>query len=224
MKLKLNFGITMTAFLAVIVSTSCFTPALASTTYVDYMYYGRAIIEPPGQPKMQIVPIHFYQGDHGTGDALYLFVGSGPSGQVLMGPVVIYTDNLGISNWLKSAFAGLPTVVTLVKDCRIQGCRSGNTLFAYWTVPIVAPSENWYNTLQTPAVTLPPSCMLLIGYGSANTDSSTSTWPSGWTWAENDVYFDACATFVCPQWKYVTHGASFPNPLLIAATVTSSSP
>jgi len=203
--------------LLVIVSTTCFSPVLANSTYTDYTYLGSAFnIALPGQPAIHFNVLHFYKGDHAIGDALELYT-------ILWGPVAIYADNPEILNWWKAAFAGLPTVYKLVGALQLQVCKIDKTIFAYWTVPINAPSETWYGQYTSPAVSLPPSFVWIKGYGNGGTDSVTQTLPSGWTWTENSDYYEASFTFVCPQLKYVAQGQGAPS-FVMMDTIISSPP
>ena len=69
------------------------------------------------------------------------------------------------------------------------------------------PEETWVipggPTFVTPAVTIPPGCLILKGYGDVNTGTEImGPFPSGWMINNEWTGYDSCATFICPAWHY----------------------
>jgi hypothetical protein len=202
MKRRLILGTVLAMSLAFIVSVACVAPAFAGMTYYDHMNVGvKTVIDIAcHQPRFLIIVGHFDGGDHGVGDWLDIEMWT----HVVIPPIVdewmwtsvaIVTDSPSIADFQKNVlWAGLPTAnnVRLVKSCELQVCKMGKTVLAYWTVPIVSP-----------AVTLPPGCLLFKGYGCAHPEQLVFPLPTGVTLTiDMAKVFAAHATFVCPAWKY----------------------
>jgi hypothetical protein len=222
MKRSLIFGTVMAVFLAVIVLAGSVAPALAAdTTYVDHCNAGvGVIIDVPGHPKVDFIAFHYDWGDFGVRDAIGLWVApEGIPGYFL--PAAEYSDTAKSADWNKILFAGLPTVVNKVKSCQIQVCRIGKTVIVSWTVPLVAPAENWgFGT--TPAVTIPPGCLVLHGYDGPQTGTLTIG-----TTTQDYTFFWAHATLWCPRWHYwgPVGEAEEPRPRVFTSnTMTTTSP
>jgi len=195
MKRSLVLGTVLALFLAAIVSGACVAPAFAITYYDHVSAGGETVIDIAGHPKMQILVFHFDGGDHGVGDAMFLFLWlETPTGYAYV-PVAVMTDNPPGAAYAKDVCAGLPAeyYVQLVKRWQFQVFRICKIVLAYWTVPIV-----------TPFVTVPPACLLFKGYDGVLTDITTvmGPLPSGYTLTLVWTGFAAHATFVCPSWHY----------------------
>jgi hypothetical protein len=225
MKRKLVFGTFMAVVLAVIVLAGGAAPALAAdTTHVDHCNAGAGVImDVPGHPTVDFIAFHYDWGDFGVRDAIGLWVAPEGFPGVFM-PAAEYSDTAKSADWNKMLFAGLPTVVTQVKPWQIQVCRIGKTVIVSWTVPLVAPAENWgfLGLGTTPAVTIPPGCLVLHGYDGLQTGTlviGTSTQDYTFLWAH--------ATLLCPMWHYCgpVGEAEVPLPrVFVSNTVTTISP
>jgi hypothetical protein len=199
MNKRLFLGTILTLFLAVIVSTANVFPVLASVTYYDHANGGgRTIIDiADHQPRFQIYVAHYDGGDNGVGDYLEvdLWQYVPQLGKFVWKVVAIVTDSPSIAAFNKDfVYAGLPGVpvtVLLVKHCQLQVYRIGRFVFAYWTEPIA-----------TPGITLPPGCLLLRGYGDAQTVHQVFSLPNGVTITVDAETLKAHATLVCPEWKH----------------------
>lgn len=99
----------------------------------------------------------------------------------------------------KALFAGTPAGqnVIVLKPEQLEVWKQGNTLFAGWTVPL---------PLLPPKYSLPPSCVLFEGIGSAKHQKTSTGWPSGFkTVAEYDN-LEAFVTFINPSSNYAGPG------------------
>ena len=107
-------------------------------------------------------------------------------------------DNPNTSSPLKAWKEGIPAEnnVKLVKKDELMVQVHGNTLFAGWTIPI--PLVNSY--------ILPPSCLIIEGYGSIKTTSFTSVSLSGYQFKIDANGFDAFVTFIHPSSRYTGPG------------------
>ena len=66
----------------------------------------------------------------------------------------------------------------LVRRDQIQIFGVCKTVFVYWTIPLVAQA-----TTNTPAVTLPPGCLVLRGFGDLISSVRPGSYPSGWSYS-----------------------------------------
>jgi hypothetical protein len=73
-------------------------------------------------------------------------------------------------------------------EVRVHGC----TLFVGWTKPIQID----------PVRAIPPSCLLIEGYGKLKTSSYSVVIPSGYTLKTEGNHFDAFVTFLHQSSKY----------------------
>ncbi len=193
MRKKIILGTILPLCLSFIVLAACVAPAFASTPFYDHASGGGAVIIDIAdhQPRFKIELDHFDRGDHGVGDCIWVSSWQyvPPLGRSVWKPVAVVTDSPSIEAFNKDVLSA--GFVLLVKHWELQVLRVGKTVLAYWTVPIVSP-----------ALTLPPMCLLLRGYGLAQTKHSVLTLPKGVTWTMDVTYFAASATLVCPAWKY----------------------
>ncbi|MGD6850573.1 MAG: helix-turn-helix domain-containing protein [Candidatus Bathyarchaeia archaeon] len=158
-----------------------------------------AIIHPPSHfklPEMILTVFHAEkQSFFGEEDSMlvYLWLAT-PKGPAYL-PVAYVGDNPSAQAFWKTYMTGTPAAqnTRLVSKDEIYTRIHGNTLFAGWTVKIPL--------LSTKNV-LPPSCLLLEGYGNLKTDSFTISPPSGYQTTIERNGFDAFVTFFHPASKY----------------------
>ena len=101
---------------------------------------------------------------------------------------------LASSFWKSHVFPGTPAEhnAQVVEKNELHIRIHGNTLFAGWTVPIPL----------SPQFNLPPSCILLEGYGKVKTDTFTVLAPSGRKMRTVFNGLEAFVTFFHPSSKY----------------------
>ncbi|MGZ4851156.1 MAG: helix-turn-helix domain-containing protein, partial [Candidatus Bathyarchaeia archaeon] len=165
---------------------------------IFYGSSGTVAIHPPKSfnlPDMMIWVHHYNkQSSFGALDFLVVYLWrETPRGYIYV-PVVRVIDDAQNPNGLdfgNAVFAGTPAgqnVQTVKKD-ELQIRIHGNTLFAGWTVPI---------KLFPASYVLPPSCILLEGYGKLHTGVVDYAYPSGVkTHVELNGY-DSFVTFFHP--------------------------
>ncbi len=193
------FGSILTLSLAFIISTACFSPALASAQYHNHANGGGAVIIDIAnhQPPIKITVVHYDGGDQEVGDYLEISTWQYivPLGRSVWATVALVTDSPSIAAFSKDfVFKGLPGVpvtIMLVKQCQLQVFRICNIVSAYWTTSIVSPS-----------VTLPPGLLLFNGYGSVQTNHLVHILPNGVSITFDVVGYAAHASFVCRAWNY----------------------
>lgn len=167
-----------------------------------YHCSGHAIIHPPKHFNLPDMMFHFYhvekQSSLGAEDSMgvYLWLKT-PEGHKFV-PVAMVGDNPRTTKYYKIWLAGTPAEhnVQLVKKDEFEIRVHGNTLFAGWTVPIPL----------THSSALPPSCIIIEGYGNIKTGSFTSILPSGYKFKFEANGFDAFVTFMHPSSKYTGPG------------------
>jgi sugar-specific transcriptional regulator TrmB len=110
-------------------------------------------------------------------------------------PVAVLSDNPKTANWWKTHFAGSPAAsnVQIAKKDELQVRVHANTLFAGWTIPV---------QLLPPKYVLPPSCLLIEGYGNVKTAAYTIAGPTGDGLTAKQNGFDAFVTFMHPSSEY----------------------
>jgi hypothetical protein len=196
---KKVLGIVLPLSLTFIFLVTSVAPALATVTYYDHVSAsGNVVINIAGhQPQFTILAGHINKGDHAVADYLevdFLTDIGLPIGPVWI-PFLVVTDNPSMYAFNKNfIYAGInpAAVVQLVKNCQLEVCSIGKTVLVCWTVPLV-----------TPAITVPPGCLLLNGYGCAKTEQFIYPIPNGVTLTINGkADFAVHATFLCPAWKY----------------------
>jgi hypothetical protein len=156
------------------------------------------IIHPPKNfniPEMVIHVFHFEkQSSLGEEDAMivYLWLET-PQGHAYV-PVALIGDNPSAHDFWKAQLAGSPAEnnVIVVKNDEFQIRIHGNTLFAGWTVPIKL----------LPNCSLPPSCLLIEGYGEPKPITYTRCSISGYKTIWELNVLGAFATFFHPSSKY----------------------
>ena len=167
-----------------------------------YCSIGHAIIHPPKYFKLPLTMLKLYnfekQSTLGAEDMLvvYLWLKT-PTGYTFV-PAAVIQDNPQVTENYKVWFAGTPAGdnVHLIAKDELQIRIHGNTLFAAWTVPIPLSSY--------PAI--PPSCIIMEGYGNIKTGSYTVILPSGYKFKHQTNGLDAFVTFMHPTSKYTGPG------------------
>jgi sugar-specific transcriptional regulator TrmB len=164
-----------------------------------YGSFAAAVIHPPNHfnlPDMLIQVFHIEkQSALGEEDVLSVSLWlKTPAGHAYV-PVVLVGDNPKAQGIWKATHAAQN--VQLAKNGELQVSVHGNTLFAGWTVPI---------PLLPPSCNLPPSCLLIEGYGDIKTDKYTLVTPSGYRTEIEQNGFDAFVTFFHPSSKYSGSG------------------
>ena len=160
---------------------------------------GNAVIHPPESfnlPDMVITVFHIEKhSSFGEEDAMLIYLWlETPEGHAYV-PVAYVGDNARAQLFWKTLMKDTPASknTQLVQKNELQIRIHGNTLFAGWTrpIPLIATKH-----------ILPPSCLLIEGYGEIKTDSFTLTFPSG---HKSDIErngFEAFVTFFHPSSKY----------------------
>jgi hypothetical protein len=166
-----------------------------------YCSAGQAVIHPPpsfGLPHMLFHIFHLNKKSaFGAEDAMIiLYRHKTPSGYIYL-PAAFITDNPNALAFWRHTFAGIPFEQELVKKDEFNVQIQHNTLFAGWTVPIPLPLQQQI---------LPPSCIIIEGYGNVKTGKYSINEPSGDTIINQVNYFEAFVTFMHPESKYTGPG------------------
>jgi len=193
------------ALLAVVVSASSIGSAFAETKWIEHATVsGGTRFDVPGEDfKVQINFAHFDWGDHGARDNVIIYYVT-PSDWPM--PYANYALSVGAysdtdegADYLEGVVTGLPTVVETIGRWQLQVYKIGKTAIAVWTVPLEIPELYWPLLGRTsPAITIPPGCLILKGYGCPEPGSSTAfrlavTWTKG---------YDAYGFLACPRERY----------------------
>jgi hypothetical protein len=208
--------------LAVTISSACVAPALALTTYHEYLNaVGTAVIDlPNSQPKMQLTCWHYEpNSDHGSGSHIVLSLWTA-KGFV---PVAILTNSPSRAQFVTTLWEGYPASsnVMLVDHCDIQVCRIGRIVLVYWTVPfegtitgnVPKTTVPWSTAIGVSSFNLPPGGLILKGSGPSTTSTSvTGPLPSLYTVTTSTTTYEAQGTFLCPSWHYL--GPVAPTPTI----------
>ena len=181
--------------------TALRTPAIDPSKEIT-RYYGtvaQAIIHPPAYFSLPDTLFHiFHLGKNsafGAEDAIFVMLWlETPKGHAYV-PVAYIGDNPeAAAFWRSYTFPGSPAAqnVQLVKKDELQIMVHGNTLFAGWTISIPLLSS----------LILPPSCILLEGYGEVKTDTFTLLLPRGHRMRTEENGLEAFVTYFHPSSKY----------------------
>lgn len=163
-----------------------------------YCSVGYAIVHSPPQfnlPKMMLYLYHIEkQSSLGAEDMLSVSLWLKTQKGYAYVPAVQIGDNPETIKFYKVWFAGLPVEnnIHLVRKDEIHIRVHGNSLFAGWTVPIHL-NDSYF---------IPPSCLIIEGYGNLKTTSTTSVMPSGYQFRYDANGFDAYVTYIHPTAKY----------------------
>jgi sugar-specific transcriptional regulator TrmB len=167
-----------------------------------YCSIGHAIIHPPKYFKLPLMMLKLYhfekQSTLGAEDILVVYLWLKTPAEYTFVPAAVIQDNPRVTDHYKVWFAGTPAGdnVHLIEKDELQIRIHGNTLFAVWTVPIPLSSY--------PAI--PPSCIIMEGYGNIKTGSYTIILPSGYKFKHQTNGLDAFVTFMHPTSKYTGPG------------------
>ena len=162
---------------------------------------GQAVIHPPDNfnlPHLLFQFLHMNKkSSFGAEDAIIISSRlETPTGYSYL-PAVFVTDNPESVDFWKKTFKGFPFEQILVKKDELLLQIQHNTLLAGWTIPI---------PLSPKPYILPPSCILIEGYGNVKAIRFIAYNPSG-TWVINELNrFEAFVTFMHPSSKYTGPG------------------
>lgn len=164
----------------------------------QYGSNAQAIIRPPAYLNLPDMLFHIFHMDKnssfGAEDAMIIMLWlKTPKGYAFV-PAAFIGDNPKAIDFWKSYFADLPNEqnVQLVKKDALQVWVHGNTFFACWTVTIPL----------IPPYSLPPSCIMVEGYGNVKTIGFVAFNPSGHKTISEGNGFEAFVTFLHPSSKY----------------------
>jgi len=166
-----------------------------------YCSAGQAVIHPPPHFRLPHMLFHIFhlnkKSAFGAEDAMIITCRhDDPTGYSYI-PSAFITDNPEALAFWRKTFAGIPFEQNLVKKDEFHVQIQHNTLFAGWTVPI---------PLSPQQLILPPSCILIEGYGNVKTGKYTVKEPSGDTIINQVNYFEAFVTYMHPSSKYTGPG------------------
>jgi sugar-specific transcriptional regulator TrmB len=163
-----------------------------------YSTNAQAIVHPPDYLNLPDLLFHIYhmdkQSTYGTEDAIQVQLWTNtPVGDAFV-PIAVITDNPDSVDFWKKICEGTPAsqnIQLLGKD-EVEIRFHGTTCFAGWTKPVqlISPS------------TLPPSCLLIEGYGKVKTLTYEIVIPSGYRLKNEGNTLDAFVTFLHPSSKY----------------------
>lgn len=167
--------------------------------HIMYGSGGSAIVHPPYSFDLPdlMFEIHHIDKHSGLGqaDAITVFLKlNTPQGEMFV-PAGGLGDNPRGVAFRKSQYAGFPAEKNhrLVRKDELQVRIHGNTLFAGWTVAM---------PLLPPRYVLPPSCLLIEGYGNVKTIVYTLITQTGFKNKVEMNGYDAYVTFMHPESKY----------------------
>jgi sugar-specific transcriptional regulator TrmB len=179
------------------------TPTCSKHLVRLYGSIGQAIIRPPeyfNLPDTLIHILHFEKhSTYGAEDAIIVMLRlKTPKGYAFVPTAFVGDNPIAIDFW-KKIFAGIPFEqnIQLVRKDELQIRIHGNTLFAGWTVQI---------PLLHPPYNLPPSALLLEGYGNVKTSTYSISHPSGYKVIHEYNGFEAFVTFLHPLSRYTGPG------------------
>lgn len=159
-----------------------------------------AVIHPPKHfnlPDMMMIFVRHYnkQSSYGAEDHLIVYTSMGYA----YAPAAFVTDNPRGLEIRNTVYAGTPIDhnIQLVKRDQLQVRVHGNTVFAGWSIPI---------PLYPGPYLLPPSCILVEGYGKLKTGELRFEMPSGVKITHAYNGYDAFVTFFHPTSKYAGPG------------------
>jgi predicted transcriptional regulator len=165
------------------------------------MTYGvncQAIVHPPKNLNLPDLLFHIYHlqkhSTFGAEDVLIIHPWlETPVGKAYVLSALL-TDNPKAVDFWRKVNANSPAEhnVQLLEENELEVRVHGSTLFVGWTKPI-----RIFPTLE-----IPPSCLLIEGYGKLKTNSYSLVIPSGYKLKTEGNYFDAFVTFLHQSTKY----------------------
>ena len=174
---------------------------ISKNPVIFYSSAGQAVVHPPDSVNLPHLLFHIFhlnkKSAFGAEDAMIVFSRrETPSGYAYL-PAAFITDNSEALAFWKKTFAGVPFEQHVVNKNEFHVQVQRNVLFAGWTVPIQLSPRGYI---------LPPSCILIEGYGDVKTAKYSVGNPSGDTVVNEVNYFEAFVTFMHPSSKYTGPG------------------
>lgn len=162
-----------------------------------YCSAGQAVIHPPDSFNLPHLLFHIFhlnkKSSFGAEDAMIIMSRhETPSGYSYL-PAAFITDNPEALVFWKKTFAGVPFEQYVFDKTEFHVQVQHKTLFAGWTMPIQLSPHGYI---------LPPSCILIEGYGDVKTGKYSIGNPSGDTVTNEVNYFEAFVSFLHPSSKY----------------------
>jgi hypothetical protein len=199
--------------LVTIFLSSCISPTFALTEFYEYQpVSGTTIIDIPDVTPENGIKISFGHydktSDHGARDEIAIYLWTEAHDYVLVG---FYSDTSEGVDYIETVTRPLPTDIKQLKWWQLNVFGYRKTAIACWTVPLEIPAINWFGAFTTPAVTIPPGCLIIKGYDEPIFETRTMSFgPSGFTAVNERKYYEANGCFICPQWRFwgATTGAT----------------
>lgn len=160
---------------------------------------GSAVVHPPDSfklPDMLFTIFHVEKhSSFGEEDSMLVSIRRETTKGPIYVPSAYVGDNPNAQAIWKAFMTGTPAGqnVQLFKKNEIQIQIHGNTMFVAWTRQI---------SLFPPQYILPPSCLLMEGFGELKADSYSMFSPSGYKICVERNGFEAFVTFFHPESKY----------------------
>ena len=198
---KSNFDVTSENNIFAKIIESQKNPDIKAIDYVVRQYgsAAQAIIHPPSYMNLPDILFYFLHNDkqstHGSQDAMIICIWmETPLGNAFVPSTLLYDNSKASSFWSK-LWAGTPIEknLLLVRKDQLQIQAHGNTIFSGWTIPI--------QLMPLPNV-LPPSCVLLEGYGEVISKTDSAEYTSGYLNVHESNSLEAFVTFFHPTSKY----------------------
>ena len=166
-------------------------------TVTIYTSNGQALIHPPSHLNLPDILFHVYHiekhSTFGAEDAIMIHLWlDTPVGYSYV-PAALITDNPeSVDFWKRAcALTQAASNVQLLNKNELEVYVHANTFFAAWTVH-----------LQLSTFSIPPSCLLIEGYGKIKTLAYDMVVPSGYKLKNEGNIMDAFVTFLHPSSKY----------------------
>jgi sugar-specific transcriptional regulator TrmB len=174
---------------------------LSKDPVIFYCSAGQAVIHPPNSFNLPHLLFHIFhlnkKSSFGAEDAIIVFSRHETSSGYSYLPAAFITDNSEALVFWKKTFAGIPFEQHVVNKNEFHVEIQHNVLFAGWTVPIPLSPQGYI---------LPPSCILIEGYGDVKTGKYSIGNPCGDRVVNEVNYFEAFVTFMHPSSKYTGPG------------------
>jgi sugar-specific transcriptional regulator TrmB len=169
----------------------------------SYGTLAQAIVHPPKNFKLPDLLFHIYhlgkQSTYGAEDVLFIHPWlETPMGYAYVVSAVLTDNSKTVGIWKKiCANSPAENKVTLVGPDELEVRVHGDTFFVGWTKSIVVNSQ----------LTIPPSCLMIEGYGKLKVDSYSVYLPSGYTLRTEGTHSEAFVTYLHPLSKYQGPGS-----------------
>jgi hypothetical protein len=190
---------------------SCISLTFALTEFYEHIsVMGITVIDIPGvtpENGIQFTFHHFDRtSDHGVRDniRIQMWTYMPASGTYQYFPVAFYTDTSEGIDFYETIVQTVP--IQQLKRWQLNVFRFRNTAIGCWTVPLEIPETTYFedtpNEFTTPALTIPPGCLIIKGYGEPIFETRTATFGKGFT-AELEIEsYEANGCFICPKWRF----------------------